>query len=190
MPGKHPATGYHAALSRQHDPVGEAGISRMRLQFSVDPPICFVRKACLQRTTGNEIQMTGIHQRVATICHCLSFAFLACANAILAYSATAPDVSFSPATLDFKYLAGSALPAAQNLQLKSTRTALDFTLAVGTVPNYLGQWLSLSTSSGTTPAAGEGLRQSIWTAVGKLFGNDRGDSSESKHDHRYLCGHA
>ena len=86
--------------------------------------------------------------------HCLTFAILALASANLAQSATAPDVSFSPATLDFKYLAGSALPAAQTLQIKSTGAALDYTLSVtGTVPNYLGQWLSLSAASGTTPGS-------------------------------------
>ena len=95
--------------------------------------------------------MIGTKQLAARICHGLSFAILALSSANLAQSA-APDVSFSPATLDFKYLAGSALPAAQTLQIKSTGTVLDYTLSVtGTAPNYLGQWLSLSTGSGVTP---------------------------------------
>jgi len=90
-------------------------------------------------------------QQVARIRHCLTFAILALTSANLA-KATAPDISMSPATLDFKYLAGSALPAAPTLQIKSTGAALDYTLSVtGTAPNYLGQWLSLSAASGTTP---------------------------------------
>jgi uncharacterized protein (TIGR03437 family) len=96
--------------------------------------------------------MICIKQRVALVRHGLTFAILVFAGANLAQSATAPDIVFSPATIDFKYLAGSALPAAQTLQLKSSGTVLDYTLAVtGTVPNYLGQWLSLSVASGTTP---------------------------------------
>jgi len=90
-------------------------------------------------------------QRAARPCHWLTFAILVLSSANLAQS-SAPDLTFTPATLDFKYLAGSALPASQSLQIKSTGTPLDYTLTVtGTVPNYLGQWLSLSTSSGTTP---------------------------------------
>jgi uncharacterized protein (TIGR03437 family) len=90
-------------------------------------------------------------QPAARVRHCLSFAILVLSSANLAHS-TAPDISFTPATLDFKYLTGSALPAAQTLQLKSTGTALNYTLSVtGTAPNYLGQWVSLSASSGTTP---------------------------------------
>jgi uncharacterized protein (TIGR03437 family) len=91
-------------------------------------------------------------QQVAWARHCLTFAILVLASANLAQPATAPDITTTPATLDFKYLAGSALPAAPTLQIKSTGAALDYTLSVtGTVPNYLGQWLSLSAASGTTP---------------------------------------
>src|SRR5437016_89463 len=98
--------------------------------------------------------MICIKQRVAQFGHCLTFAMLVLSSANLAQSATAPDISIAPATLGFKYLAGSALPAAQSLQIKSTGTVLDYTLTVtGSVPNYLGQWLSLSTASGTTPGA-------------------------------------
>lgn len=91
-------------------------------------------------------------QRVARIRHGLTFAILVWSSANLAQSATAPDVILTPATLDFRYLAGSALPTAPTLQIKSTGAALDYSLTVtGTVPNYLGQWLSLSSASGTTP---------------------------------------
>ena len=65
----------------------------------------------------------------------------------LAY-ATTPDLSFSPATIDFKYTIGTALPAAQTLQIKSTGTALTFT-----IPQIASQWISLSAYSGTTPAS-------------------------------------
>ena len=96
--------------------------------------------------------MTCRTQRVARIRHCLTFAMLVLSSANLARPATAPDISMSPATLDFKYLAGSALPTAPTLQIKSTGAALDYTLTVtGTAPNYFGQWLSLSSASGTTP---------------------------------------
>jgi uncharacterized protein (TIGR03437 family) len=97
--------------------------------------------------------MTGkIKQQVAWARHSLTFAILALSSANPAQSATAPDITLTPATLDFKYLAGSALPTAPTLQIKSTGTALDYSLSVtGTVPNYNGQWLSLSAASGTTP---------------------------------------
>jgi hypothetical protein len=70
--------------------------------------------------------MTCRTQRVARIRHCLTFAMLVLSSANLARPATAPDISMSPATLDFKYLAGSALPTAPTLQIKSTGAALDY----------------------------------------------------------------
>ena len=98
--------------------------------------------------------MIRLNQQVARVRHCLTFAILMLSGANLAQAVTAPDISFSPATIDFKYLAGSALPAAQTLQLKSTGAALDYTLSVtGTFTNYLGQWLSLAAASGTTPGS-------------------------------------
>src|ERR1051326_2770408 len=100
---------------------------------------------------GSGSPMNCSKQRAARPCHWLTFAILVLSSANLAQS-SAPDLTLTPATLDFKYLAGSALPASQSLQIKSTGTPLDYTLTVtGTVPNYLGQWLSLSTASGTTP---------------------------------------
>src|SRR5258706_2118181 len=66
--------------------------------------------------------------------------------------AVAPDISLSPANLNFKYQMGNALPASQSLQIKSTGAALNFTLSVtGPLP-YSAQWLSLSSNSGSTPA--------------------------------------
>src|ERR1035438_518479 len=62
--------------------------------------------------------------------------------------ATTPDLAFSPATLDFKYTIGNALPASQTLQIKSTGTALAFT-----IPQIASQWISLSAYSGTTSAS-------------------------------------
>src|SRR3954451_14079666 len=80
----------------------------------------------------------------------LQFAIAVFALANPAYSA-APDLSLTPATLNFKYQVGSALPASQSLQIKSTGTALSFTLSTtGPLP-YSAQWLSLSANSGTTP---------------------------------------
>ena len=68
--------------------------------------------------------------------------------------AAAPDISFTPASLNFKYQVGSALPASQSLQIKSTGAVLSFTLSVtGPLP-YSAQWLSLSTLSGTTTGSG------------------------------------
>jgi uncharacterized protein (TIGR03437 family) len=91
-------------------------------------------------------------KRAARFRHLLTFAALALQYANLAH-ATAPDISFTPATLDFQYQAGAALPASQTLQVKSTGAALAFTLSVtGPVP-YFAQWLSLSGNSGTTPAS-------------------------------------
>jgi len=91
-------------------------------------------------------------KRAAQFRHMLTFAALALQFANLAH-ATAPDISFTPSTLDFKYQAGAALPAAQALQIKSTGTALSFTLSItGPVP-YLAQWLSVSANSGTTSAS-------------------------------------
>lgn len=78
-----------------------------------------------------------------------TFAILLSAIANLAYAAS-PDLSFSPASLNFKYQAGSALPAAQTLQVKSTGAALAFTVSItGPLP-YSAQWLSVSSNSGTT----------------------------------------
>jgi len=65
----------------------------------------------------------------------------------LAYGTT-PDLAFSPATIDFKYTIGTALPAAQTLQIKSTGAALAFT-----IPPIASPWISLSAYSGTTPAS-------------------------------------
>ena len=63
-----------------------------------------------------------------------------------------PDTQFEhfvlSGTLDFKYTAGSALPAAQTLQVKSTGAALNFT-----IPAVAAEWLSVSANSGTTPAS-------------------------------------
>lgn len=97
-------------------------------------------------------QMDYTPKRAARFRQMLTFAALALQYANLAH-ATAPDISFTPATLDFQYQAGAALPASQTLQVKSTGAALAFTLSVtGPVP-YFAQWLSLSGNSGTTPAS-------------------------------------
>jgi uncharacterized protein (TIGR03437 family) len=82
----------------------------------------------------------------------LTFAALVFRCANLAY-ATNPDISFTPASLDFQYQAGAALPASQTLQVKSTGAVLAFTVTItGPVP-YFAQWLSLSANSGSTTAS-------------------------------------
>jgi uncharacterized protein (TIGR03437 family) len=66
--------------------------------------------------------------------------------------AAGPDLSITPATLDFKYTAGAVLPVAQALQIKSTGAALSFTIVItGPLP-YSAEWLSVSEVSGTTSA--------------------------------------
>jgi uncharacterized protein (TIGR03437 family) len=75
---------------------------------------------------------------------------LSCASFV---HAATPDLSITPATLDFKYTTGAALPIAQALQIKSTGTALSFTVSItGPLP-FSAQWLSVSASAGTTSAA-------------------------------------
>ncbi len=74
---------------------------------------------------------------------------LPCAS--LMHAAT-PDLAITPATLDFKYTAGAALPVAQALQIKSTGAALSFTISIiGPLP-YSAEWLSVSEVAGTTSA--------------------------------------
>jgi trimeric autotransporter adhesin len=70
-------------------------------------------------------------------------------NPAQAAGTTTTDISLSPTTLDFKYTMGTALPASQTLQIKSTTsTALAFT-----IPQVAAPWISLSAYSGTTPAS-------------------------------------
>jgi uncharacterized protein (TIGR03437 family) len=85
--------------------------------------------------------------RAVRVRHLAPLAILLLQGVNLAYAAT-PDLAFSPATIDFKYTIGSALPAAQTLQIKSTGTALAFT-----IPQIASPWVSLSAYSGTTPAS-------------------------------------
>ena len=90
-------------------------------------------------------------KRAALRCHVTTFAILLLAFANLAYAA-APDLTFTPASINFKYQVGSALPAAQSLAVKSTGTALAFTISItGPLP-YSAQWLAVSANSGTTSA--------------------------------------
>jgi uncharacterized protein (TIGR03437 family) len=108
----------------------------------------------LTAKVGMDDAMDYTPKRAARFRHMLTFAALAFQYANLAH-ATAPDITFTPATLDFQYQAGAALPASQTLQIKSSSatTALAFTLSItGPVP-YLAQWLSLSGNSGTTSAS-------------------------------------
>ena len=86
-------------------------------------------------------------RRAARFRHLLTFAILVLQGANLAYSAS-PDITLSATTIDFKYIAGTPLPAAQTLNIKSTGTALNFT-----IPAIASQWLSVSVNTGITPAA-------------------------------------
>src|ERR1700684_2108423 len=74
---------------------------------------------------------------------------LLCAGVV---HAATPDLAITPATLDFKYTTGAALPVAQALQIKSTGAALSFTIAITGPFPYLAEWLSVSAVSGTTSA--------------------------------------
>jgi uncharacterized protein (TIGR03437 family) len=74
---------------------------------------------------------------------------LSCAGLV---RAATPDLAITPATLDFKYTTGAALPVAQALQIKSTGAALSFTIAITGPFPYSGEWLSVSAVSGTTSA--------------------------------------
>ncbi|MGD0873115.1 MAG: IPT/TIG domain-containing protein [Bryobacteraceae bacterium] len=87
------------------------------------------------------------HSWVMRLRHLALLAILLPQGVNLAY-ATTPDVAFSPATIDFKYTIGNPLPAAQTLQIKSTGTALNFTISPIASP-----WISLSAYAGTTPAS-------------------------------------
>jgi trimeric autotransporter adhesin len=93
--------------------------------------------------------MNTEHMRATRLRRVLSFAFLAAGCANLA-NAAAPDITITPTSLSFKYQIGAALPASQTLQLKSTGTALSYSLSItGPLP-YSAQWLSLSANAGTT----------------------------------------
>jgi uncharacterized protein (TIGR03437 family) len=91
--------------------------------------------------------MNGKLRQAVHLCQLAPVAILLFQGAIAAHAAT-PDLSFSPASTDFKYTIGNALPASQTLQIKSTGTALAFTISPVASP-----WVSLSAYSGTTPAS-------------------------------------
>ena len=95
--------------------------------------------------------MKPIAKRAASTCHIYFFAALLLTASNLAHAA-APDLAFTPASLNFKYQLGAALPASQSLAIKSTGTALNFTISItGPLP-YSAKWLSVSSNSGTTSA--------------------------------------
>lgn len=120
------------------------------LQLFAYLPICYLKEARPLTGTGRTTMNCHV-KRVALSCHVSTFAILLLTVANLAHAA-APDLSFTPATLNFKYQVGSALPAAQSWQIKSTGTALGFTVSItGPLP-YSAQWLSVSANAGTTSA--------------------------------------
>lgn len=61
-----------------------------------------------------------------------------------------PGLSSSPSTLGFSFTAGGAAPASQSLIIASTGSVLSFTAALSTSSG--ANWLSVSPSSGVTPA--------------------------------------
>ncbi|MGA2274574.1 MAG: hypothetical protein ABSH00_13545 [Bryobacteraceae bacterium] len=60
------------------------------------------------------------------------------------------SMAASPTTLSFSYTTGAATPAGQSVSVTSLGSTLSFTAAASTVSG--GNWLSVSPSSGTTPA--------------------------------------
>ena len=60
------------------------------------------------------------------------------------------SMAANPTTLSFSYSVGAAAPASQSVNLTSLGAALTFTAAASTVSG--SNWLSVSPSSGTTPA--------------------------------------
>jgi uncharacterized protein (TIGR03437 family) len=96
--------------------------------------------------------MNTEHRPAAWSRRILTVAWLAARWANPALAATTPDISLTPATLSFVYTIGSPEPASQTLQVKSTGTALPFSIVVAST-QYDGQWLTLSALSGTTTAS-------------------------------------
>lgn len=75
--------------------------------------MCYLKEP--RPLTGTGSTTMNCHaKRVARSCHVSTFAALLLIVANLAYAA-APDLSFTPATLNLKYQVGSALPAAQSV---------------------------------------------------------------------------
>ncbi len=92
-------------------------------------------------------------RRAARFRSFLMLAIPALGVASLSSATTATDITFTPATLTFKYQIGTALPASQTLQVKSTGNPLTYTLATTGPAPYLGKWLNLSLNGGTTPGS-------------------------------------
>jgi hypothetical protein len=70
-----------------------------------------------------------------------------------AAQAAAPNLTLPPASLSFPYQIGGAGPAAQTLALKSSGAALDFSEVVNQPAACSAPCLTVSASSGTTPAS-------------------------------------
>src|SRR5579864_7773916 len=63
------------------------------------------------------------------------------------------DIALTPGALSFTYQIGGSAPAAQSLGIKSTgATALAFTITVTQPPACSAPCVTVSASSGTTPA--------------------------------------
>ena len=64
---------------------------------------------------------------------------------------TTPSLTSSPGSLSFAFTSGGTAPASQSLAVSSTDTALTFTAVASTTTG--GNWLSIASAGGTTPAA-------------------------------------
>jgi uncharacterized protein (TIGR03437 family) len=86
----------------------------------------------------------------------------------LTVSAT-PALTISQATLGFSYQLGGAAPSGQNVSVGSSGAALAFSASATT--NSGGNWLSVTPSSGTTPANLSVSVNPAGLAAGTYFGN-------------------
>lgn len=118
------------------------------LQFPGNVPIYCLKE---RFSAGWSSTMSHRNGRAARFRHTSILVILSLASATLVPAAT--DTAFTPSALSFKYQIGAALPAAQVLQIKSTGTALSFTVSLTGSAPYLAQWLSVSANSGTTPVS-------------------------------------
>ena len=76
--------------------------------------------------------------------------FTTAANSVRKISSGA-SMAANPTTLSFSYTTGAATPASQSVNITSLGSALSFTAAASTISG--SNWLSVSPSSGATPAA-------------------------------------
>src|SRR6516162_6279079 len=83
----------------------------------------------------------------------LALLALPCADrSFAATTPAAPDTNVTPAALTFAYQIGNSIPAAQQLAVKSTTSAiLSFTVTVNQPASCSAPCIDVSVSSGNTP---------------------------------------